>query len=76
MARVNNELFHFLLSRNIFKGNAQTGKSSEKTEQKWIEKNRDRLVWLSKGWRTDAITKLTHRTGSGTYIRSKHGELK
>lgn len=76
MTRMNNELFHFLVSRNIFKGNVMTDKASEKTEQRRMERNRGVLVWLSKGFRKDSITGLTYRIGKGTYIRNKHGMLK
>jgi hypothetical protein len=76
MARMNNELFHFLVSRNIFKNYLQSLKCSEKTEQRRKERHRQRLVWLSKGFKKDSITGLTHIFGKGTYIKNKHGMLK
>lgn len=76
MARMNNELFHFLVSRNIFKNYIPTDKCSEKTEQRRKERNRSRLAWIAKGFRTNPITKLQEIFGNGTYIRNKHGMLK
>lgn len=49
MARVPNELFHFLTSRNIFKGYSPTNVASEATENRRKERQRGALVWLSKG---------------------------
>lgn len=76
MARMNNELFHFLRSRNIFKGWEPSAIASEKTEQRRIERNRARLVWVAKGFRTNPISKLKEIFGNGTYMRNKHGMLK
>jgi len=76
MARMNNELFHYLTSRNIFKNYFQTNKASERTEQRRQERNRDRLVWLASGQRTDPQTGLKRQVGKGSYQRSIHGELK
>ena len=76
MARMNNELFHYLRSRNIFKGWEPTETSSEKTENRRREKNRGRLVWVAKGFRTNPLSKLKEVFGNGTYMRNKHGMLK
>lgn len=76
MARVPNELFHFLTSRNIFKGYSPTNVASEATENRRKERQRGTLVWLSKGWRTLPDTGLKRVIGKGTYIRSLHGRLK
>lgn len=76
MARINNELFHFLTSRNIFKNYFNSDRCSEKTEQRRIERNRGILVWLASGQRKDSITGMTKQIGRGTYIRSLHGRLK
>jgi hypothetical protein len=75
MARVKNELFHYLTSRGIFKGWHPTGKASEKTEKKKIERNRGILVWLSSGRRINLDTGLSRKIGKGTYIRKLHGRL-
>lgn len=76
MARMKNELFHFLVSRNIFKNYYQTGTASEKTEQRRSERNQSRLVWLASGQRTDPQTGIKRQVGKGSYRRSEHGELK
>lgn len=76
MARVPNELFHFLVSRGIFKNYLQSSRASEKTEQRRQERNRNRLVWLASGQRTDPQTGLKRQIGKGSYQRSIHGELK
>jgi len=76
MARVKNELFHYLVRSGIFKGWHQSSKASEKTEQRRQERNRNRLVWLALGQRTDPNTGLKIQTGRGSYQRSVHGELK
>jgi len=76
MARVPNELFHFLISRNIFKNYFPSSRASEKTENRRIERNRDRLVWLAKGQRTDPQTGEKRQVGKGSYRRSEHGELR
>jgi hypothetical protein len=76
MARMDKELFHFLVSRNIFKNYYRSEKASEKTEQRRVERNRGILVWLASGQRTDPATGLKRQIGKGTYIRSLHGRLK
>jgi len=76
MARLSNELFHYLTSREIFKGWHPSNKASEKTEQRRVERNRYRLIWLAKGQRKDSTTGLSQQIGKGTYIRKLHGELK
>jgi hypothetical protein len=76
MARVKNELFHFLVSRRIFKGWYTTNKASKATEQRKMERNRNRLVWLALGQSTDPQTGLKRQIGKGTYIRKLHGRLK
>jgi hypothetical protein len=68
-----NELFHYLTSRGIFKGNSPTLKASEKTEQRRMERNRGRLIWLALGYLTDPVTKLRKKIGRGTYVIAKHG---
>ena len=76
MARIKNELFHYLTTRGIFKGWHPSNKASEKTEQRRIERNRYRLVWLAKGQKKDPATGLKTQIGKGTYVRSLHGRLK
>lgn len=76
MARMDRELFGYLVSRNIFKGWHQTDRCSEKTEQRRMERNRNLLVWLASGQRVDPQTGLKRQIGRGTYQRSVHGELK
>jgi len=76
MARMDNQLFHYLTSRGIFKNYFQSDKASERTEQRRQERNRDRLVWLASGQRTDPQTGLKRQIGRGSYQRSIHGELK
>ena len=76
MARMNNELFHFLVSRNIFKNYYQTHRCSEKTEQRRFERNRGVMLWISIDMSKSPETGLRKNTGRGTYIRSLHGELK
>ena len=71
-----NELFHYLTSRGIFKNNLPTGRASEATEQRRMERNRGILVWLALGYRTNPLTKSRERMGKGTYIRAQHGKLK
>ena len=76
MARMDNELFSYLRSRGIFKGYEPTGAASERTEKRRQERNRNRLVWLAKGQRTDPQTGIKRQVGRGSYKRSVHGELK
>jgi len=76
MARMNNELFNYLVRSRVFKNYYQSDKASEKTEQRRIERNRGILVWLAAGQRTDPATGLKRQIGKGTYIRKLHGRLK
>jgi hypothetical protein len=76
MAKMNNELFHYLTSRDIFKGWHPSSKASEKTEQRRAERNRYRLVWLAKGQKKDSVTGLSLQVGKGTYIKKLHGNLR
>ena len=71
-----NDLFHYLTSRNIFKGWYRTNKASEKTEQRRAERHRGVIKWLSVGQRINPQTQLKERFGRGTYIAAKHGQLK
>ena len=70
-----NELFHYLTSRGIFKNNLPTENASVATEERRMERNRGRLVWLALGYRTNPVSKLRERIGKGTYIRAQHGKL-
>jgi hypothetical protein len=76
MARVPNELFHYLTSRGIFKNYFQTNRASEATEKRRFERNRGVMVWLSTGRRTNTMTGISVKIGKGTYIRKLHGRLK
>jgi len=76
MSRMKNDLFRYLTSSGISKGWHPSDRASEKTEQRRIEKNRARLVWLSTGKRTDKQSGITKQIGKGTYIRKLHGRLK
>jgi hypothetical protein len=71
-----NNLFHYLTSRGIFKNWMESNRTAEKTERRSRERHRGILVWLALGRRKDPDTGKTIQSGKGTYIRAKHGRLR
>jgi hypothetical protein len=70
-----NEKFNMLRSIGVFKDWHRSGKASDKTEKRKMERSHGRMVWISRDISILPMTGLQSNRGRGTYIRQKHGVL-